>query len=144
MLLGLARLLLSRVLQQLVKLARELGRRARVTDEPVVDGARACLDAAQLILVEPRNALSKQYQKLFDMDNVKLKFTEGSLQMIAKEALERKAGARGLRSILEEVMLDVMYDLPSKTNVKECIISEDVVQRKQEPMLVYESEKEWA
>ena len=101
-------------------------------------------EALVRILVEPRNALSKQYQKLFDMDNVKLKFTEGSLQMIAKEALERKAGARGLRSILEEVMLDVMYDLPSKTNVKECIISEDVVQRKQEPMLVYESEKEWA
>ena len=101
-------------------------------------------EALVRILVEPRNALSKQYQKLFDMDNVKLKFTEGSLQMIAKEALQRKAGARGLRSILEEVMLDVMYDLPSKTNVKECIISEDVVQRKQEPMLVYESEKEWA
>ena len=104
------------------------------------------LDAESLmrILIEPRNALSKQYQKLFEMDGVKLKFTDGSLKLIAEEALERKAGARGLRSILEEIMLDVMYDLPSKANVKECIISEDVVERKQDPILVYENEAEWA
>jgi ATP-dependent Clp protease ATP-binding subunit ClpX len=101
-------------------------------------------DTLLTILVKPRNALIKQYQKLFDMDNVKLKFTDGSLRLIAREALERKAGARGLRSILEEIMLDVMYDLPSRTNVKECVISEDVVLRKQEPMLVYENEAEWA
>ncbi|MEQ1566999.1 MAG: ATP-dependent Clp protease ATP-binding subunit ClpX, partial [Myxococcota bacterium] len=90
------------------------------------------------ILVRPRNALSKQYQKLFEMDGVQLKFTEGSLNLIAREALKRKAGARGLRGILEEIMLDAMYDLPSKTNVKECIISEDVVERKRPPILVYE------
>ncbi len=97
-----------------------------------------------LILTRPRNALIKQYQKLFEMENVKLKFTDGSLQLIAREALARKAGARGLRAILEEIMLDVMYDLPSKTNVKECIISEEVVERKRGPILVYESEAEWA
>ena len=100
-------------------------------------------EALMRILIEPRNALSKQYQKLFEMDGVKLKFTEGSLEQIAQLALERKAGARGLRSILEEIMLDAMYDLPSKNNVKECIISEDVVLRKQDPILVYESEAEW-
>jgi len=100
-------------------------------------------EALTRILVEPRNALTKQYQKLFEMDGVKLKFTEGSLSQIALLALERKAGARGLRSILEEIMLDAMYDLPSKNNVKECIISEDVVLRKQDPILVYENEAEW-
>jgi ATP-dependent Clp protease ATP-binding subunit ClpX len=95
------------------------------------------------ILVRPRNALTKQYQKLFEMDNVKLSFTEGSLQLIAKQAMDRKAGARGLRGILEELMLSAMYDLPSRTNVKECLISEDVVLHKQEPILVYENEAEW-
>jgi ATP-dependent Clp protease ATP-binding subunit ClpX len=105
------------------------------------------LDEAALtdILIRPKNALIKQYQKLFEMENVKLKFTDGSLKLIAKEALDRKAGARGLRAILEDIMLDVMYDLPSKTNVKECIISEEVVLRKRDPILVYENEKaEWA
>ncbi|MEQ1504282.1 MAG: ATP-dependent Clp protease ATP-binding subunit ClpX [Myxococcota bacterium] len=104
------------------------------------------LDEAALIdiLVRPRNALTKQYQKLFEMDGVQLKFTDASLNLIAREALKRKAGARGLRGILEEIMLDAMYDLPSKTNVKECIISEDVVERKRPPILVYENEAEWA
>jgi ATP-dependent Clp protease ATP-binding subunit ClpX len=101
------------------------------------------VEALVAILTRPKNALTKQYQRLFDMDGVKLKFTESSLQRIAEEALERKTGARGLRSILEDIMLDVMYDLPSKANVKECIISEDVVRRTQEPILVYESEADW-
>jgi ATP-dependent Clp protease ATP-binding subunit ClpX len=96
------------------------------------------------ILTKPRNALVKQYQKLFEMESVKLKFTEGALQLIAREALKRKTGARGLRAILEEIMLDVMYELPSRDNVKECIISEEVVDRQQEPILVYESEEKWA
>jgi len=96
------------------------------------------------ILVRPRNALTKQYQKLFEMDGVQLKFTEASLYEIAKLALERKAGARGLRGILEEIMLDVMYDLPNKSNVKEVIVNEDVVLQKREPILVYENEAEWA
>lgn len=101
-------------------------------------------EALMDILTRPKNALVKQYQKLFEMDSVKLKFTDGALKLIAHEALARKAGARGLRSILEEIMLNAMYDLPSKTNVKECIISEEVVQRKQDPILVYENEAEWA
>jgi ATP-dependent Clp protease ATP-binding subunit ClpX len=103
------------------------------------------LDEATLIdiLTAPKNALVKQYQRLFEMENVKLKFTDDSLTLIAKEALKRNAGARGLRGILEEIMLDVMYDLPSKSNVKECIVSEDVVLRKRPPILVYESESEW-
>ncbi|MCB9682012.1 MAG: ATP-dependent Clp protease ATP-binding subunit ClpX [Alphaproteobacteria bacterium] len=96
------------------------------------------------ILTQPRNALVKQYQKLFDMDGVKLKFTDGALREVARLALERKTGARGLRGILEDIMLDVMYDLPSRDNVKECHISEDVVRRKQEPILVYENDDaEW-
>ncbi len=104
------------------------------------------LDEAALIdiLVRPKNALIKQYQKLFEMEKVKLKFTDGSLKLVAQEALTRKAGARGLRAILEEIMLDVMYDLPSKTDVKECIVSEEVVQRKRDPILVYENGSEWS
>ncbi len=100
-------------------------------------------DALVQILTEPRNALTKQYQKLFEMDGVQLKFTDGSLRLIAREALERKAGARGLRGILEEIMLDAMYDLPSKSNVRECIISEEVVEGNQPAILVYENEAGW-
>ena len=101
-------------------------------------------DALVAILTKPRNALIKQYQKLFEMENVQLKFTEGALSAIANEAIKRKTGARGLRAILEECMLDVMYDLPSRDNIKECIISEEVVTRQQEPILVYENQAEWA
>jgi ATP-dependent Clp protease ATP-binding subunit ClpX len=96
------------------------------------------------ILTEPKNALVKQYQKLFEMENVLLKFTEGALKAISVEAIQRDTGARGLRAILEEIMLDVMYDLPGRDNVKECIISEEVVERKKDPILVYENEAEWA
>ena len=104
------------------------------------------LDVAALIaiLTRPRNALIKQYQKLFEMENVQLKFTEGALTAIAQEAIVRETGARGLRAILEECMLDVMYDLPSRDNIKECIISEEVVTRQQEPILVYENKTDWA
>jgi ATP-dependent Clp protease ATP-binding subunit ClpX len=101
-------------------------------------------DALVRILTEPKNALIKQYQKLFEMENVQLKFTEGALATIAVEAIQRDTGARGLRAILEEIMLDVMYDLPGRDNVKECIISEEVVLRKKDPILVYENEVEWA
>ena len=101
-------------------------------------------EALVRILVEPRNALVKQYQKLFEMEEVELKFTDGSLGAIAREAIERKTGARGLRAIMEEIMLDVMYDLPSKQNIKECIISEETVTGKKPPMLVYETEEQWA
>lgn len=104
------------------------------------------LDEAALVdvLVRPRNALIKQYQKLFEYENVKLKFTESSLLAIAREALRRKSGARGLRAILEEIMQDVMFDIPSKANVKECIVSEETVTQRKPPLLVYENEAEWA
>ena len=89
------------------------------------------------ILKKPKNALVKQYQKLFDFENVKLRFTEGALMAIAKEAVKRKSGARGLRAILENIMLDVMYEIPSQPNVSECIISEEVVLRRESPILLY-------
>jgi len=98
------------------------------------------LDESSLvqILTEPKNALVKQYKKLFDMEKVELKFTDGALLAIAKEALKRKTGARGLRSILENAMLDVMYDIPSQDRVKEVVISEDVIYNQAQPIVVYE------
>ena len=96
-------------------------------------------EAMVQILKEPKNALVKQYQKLFDMEHVRLKFTDGSLVAIAREALKRKTGARGLRSILEIAMLDIMYDIPSQTMVKEVVISEDVIYNRERPIVVYES-----
>ncbi len=91
------------------------------------------------ILVEPKNALVKQYAKMFEMEGVKLTFTEGALKLIAKEAIERGLGARGLRAIMEEIMLDIMYELPTLApQVKECIINEEVVKRRKEPILVYQ------
>jgi ATP-dependent Clp protease ATP-binding subunit ClpX len=96
------------------------------------------------ILTTPKNALIKQYQKLFEYEGVKLKFTEGSITAIAREAINRKAGARGLRAILEKLMLDVMYEVPSTNNVQECVISEEVVDKTKQPMLVYQNEAELA
>ncbi|NOT58339.1 MAG: ATP-dependent Clp protease ATP-binding subunit ClpX [Deltaproteobacteria bacterium] len=90
------------------------------------------------ILREPKNALVRQYQKLFDMENVHLRFTEGALSAIAREALKRKSGARGLRAIMENIMLDVMYDIPSQPNIKEVLISEEVVSRKAQPIVLYQ------
>ena len=96
------------------------------------------------ILKKPKNALVKQYQKLFDFENVRLRFTEGALMSIAKEALKRKSGARGLRAILENIMLDVMYEIPSQSNVSECIISEEVVLKRESPILLYVKEMDVA
>ncbi|HHD11427.1 MAG TPA: ATP-dependent Clp protease ATP-binding subunit ClpX [Deltaproteobacteria bacterium] len=96
------------------------------------------------ILTEPRNALVKQYQKLFELEGVKLKFTDSALSSLAREAMKRKTGARGLRSILESVMLDTMYELPSLSNVKECIINEDVITGKGKPILIYEKHQKEA
>jgi ATP-dependent Clp protease ATP-binding subunit ClpX len=111
---------------------------------PVMASLRELDEEALIaILTKPKNALIKQYQLLFEMENVKLKFTEGALVAIAQEAVKRKTGARGLRAILEECMLDVMYELPDKSNIKECIVSEEVVLRNKEPMLVYENEVDW-
>ena len=90
------------------------------------------------ILVEPKNALTKQYQKLFELDGVHLSFTPNALKAIAHKAIERKTGARGLRNVMEQVMLDIMYRLPSLPGVKECIINSAVVQKAQEPVILYE------
>jgi ATP-dependent Clp protease ATP-binding subunit ClpX len=96
------------------------------------------------ILKKPRNAISKQYKKLFELENVKLTFTEGAFRGIAKDAIKKKTGARGLRSIMEKVMLDVMYELPSISNVKECVVSEEVILNQEKPILIYEEEAEIA
>ena len=95
-------------------------------------------DALVRILTEPKNALVKQYQKFFEFEGVQLKFTDEALRAVARIAQKRKTGARGLKAVLEGVMLDVMYDLPSQADVKECIISEEVVQGLEPPLLIYE------
>src|SRR3989338_694916 len=97
-------------------------------------------DALVKILTEPKNALAKQYQKFFEFERVKLRFTESALRTIAREATKRKSGARGLRAILEEIMLDTMYELPSQIGIKECIISEEVVTKREQPLIVYEKQ----
>jgi ATP-dependent Clp protease ATP-binding subunit ClpX len=104
------------------------------------------LDEAALvqILTRPKNALVRQYQRLFDFENVKLEFTEDALRSIARQAIERKAGARGLRSILEHIMLDVMYEIPSQSNIKKCIISDDVVNGRIPPEIVQGKKAELA
>jgi len=104
------------------------------------------LDEAALIkiLTEPKNALMKQYQKLLSFDNVRLKFTEGALSAIAKKAIKRKTGARGLRSILEEIMLDVMYEIPSRKGIKDCLITEDSIAKREKPILIFEKKAESA
>lgn len=90
------------------------------------------------ILKEPRNALVKQYQKLFELEKVNLKFSDGALVAIAREALKRKTGARGLRSVLENSMLDVMYDIPSQDRVKEVVINDDVILKQARPIVLYD------
>ena len=88
------------------------------------------------ILTEPKNAIVKQYQRIFEYENVSLKFTEDALTAIAEKALARKIGARGLRVILEDLMLDIMYQLPSLTNITDCVISREVVDNKVDPLTV--------
>jgi len=96
------------------------------------------------ILTEPKNALVKQYQRLFEFSDVTLRFTDGALEAVAKEALARKSGARGLRAILENAMLNIMYETPSRDDVAECIINEDVIDRGTDPLLVFKQEAESA
>jgi len=93
-------------------------------------------EALVRILTEPKNALVKQYQKLFEMDGVELEFEREALITVAKEAIKRDTGARGLKAILEDIMLDVMYELPSRNDVAKCIITEDVIKKKKEPILI--------
>ena len=96
------------------------------------------------IMIEPKNALIKQYQKLFAMEDVTLRFTEGSMKAVAREAMKRNSGARGLRSILENIMLDIMYEIPSQPDIRECVISEEVVTNMETPLLLYEGSLESA
>jgi ATP-dependent Clp protease ATP-binding subunit ClpX len=94
------------------------------------------------ILTEPRNALTKQYEKLLSFEKVKLKFTEGALGAVARKAFTQKTGARGLGAILEEVMLDVMYDAPSQKQIKEVFITEDAILGKHPPIRIFEQDKD--
>ena len=96
------------------------------------------------ILKEPKNALIKQFEKLFEIEGVNLRFTDSALSAVASESLKRKSGARGLRAILETCLLDIMYELPSIENVKECVIGEEVVLNREDPILLYEQEKKQA
>jgi len=86
------------------------------------------------ILTQPRNAITRQYQKLFDYENVKLRFTDDALEAIAEQALARKIGARGLRMIIEDLMLDLMYNLPGQKKIRECVITREVVMSKEKPI----------
>lgn len=92
------------------------------------------------ILIEPKNALVKQYQKILEMDGVELIFEDEALKAIAEKAIKRKTGARGLRTIIEEIMLDVMYEVPSQNKIKKCIIDREVVENKKPPVLIYKEE----
>ncbi|MBU0986086.1 MAG: ATP-dependent Clp protease ATP-binding subunit ClpX [Proteobacteria bacterium] len=104
------------------------------------------LNVASLIriLQEPKNALVKQFKKLMEIEGVNLRFTDSALSAIANEALKRKSGARGLRAILETCMIDIMYEIPSMENIKECVIGEDVVLKKEDPILLFEQTKKQA
>jgi ATP-dependent Clp protease ATP-binding subunit ClpX len=93
------------------------------------------------ILTEPKNALLKQYEKLLAFEKVKLKFTENAIAGVARKAYKQKTGARGLRSIIEEVMLDVMYEIPSQREIRECVVTEDVIEGKTTPLLIKDHEK---
>ncbi|WP_257462693.1 ATP-dependent Clp protease ATP-binding subunit ClpX [Archangium lipolyticum] len=105
---------------------------------PIVTALEELDEAALVnILSQPKNALTKQYKKLFELDGISLKFTDGALKAIASEAIRRKAGARGLRSILESAMLDVMYELPSRKTAREVVISEEVILKKSEPVVLH-------
>lgn len=98
-------------------------------------------EALVRILTEPKNALVKQYQKIFELDGVELEFKPESLQAVAQEAIKRETGARGLRAILEEILLNVMYELPSRKDITKCVITKEVVVNKEEPLLLTETRK---
>jgi len=96
------------------------------------------------ILREPRNSLLRQYQKFFDFEQVTLTFTEDAVAAVAEEAARRGTGARGLRAILEDIMLDIMYELPSQSGISECIINRDVVSERKHPIVLYKKKAESA
>ena len=93
------------------------------------------------ILTEPKNALIKQYQKLFSLEQVVLSFDRAAIRSVAEEAMENRSGARGLRGILETAMLDIMYEVPFKENIKKCRITADVIKNKKSPKLTYQAKK---
>ena len=101
-------------------------------------------EALVKVLTEPKNALIKQYNRLFMMDGVELTFTESALQAVARSAIDRKTGARGLRAILESAMLDIMYDIPSQPGILEVVVNEEVITRHEKPLVVYQEEKKEA
>lgn len=108
---------------------------------PIVTTLRELsLEALVRILTEPKNALTKQYKKLFELEDVELKFTDEVLMAVAEAAIKRKSGARGLRAVLESVMLEIMYDIPSVPEIRECIINEEVLTKGEPPLLVYENQ----
>ena len=92
------------------------------------------------VLNEPKNALVKQYQKLFALDNVSLRFTQDALKAVACMAIKRKTGARGLRNVMEQAMMDIMYSLPSRKNVRECVINASVIEKGKEPLYIYDTD----
>jgi ATP-dependent Clp protease ATP-binding subunit ClpX len=104
------------------------------------------LDEAALIRIlrEPKNAIIKQYQKYFELERVRLKFTDDAVAAVAREAMKRGTGARGLRAVLEEVMLEVMYELPSISGLKECLITREVILSKDRPILISEQKEQSA
>ena len=112
---------------------------------PVVAGLHE-LDVAALIRIlrEPKNALLKQYQKFFEFEGVKLTFTDDAILAVAEEAVRRDTGARGLRSILEDIMLDIMYEIPSETGITECLVTREVVVERRRPILLYKKKAESA
>jgi len=97
-------------------------------------------EALVSILTSPKNALVKQYQKMFEMDNIRLSFTDDALVEIARQAINRKTGARGLRAIMEDILQEVRFELPSHKDVRECVINLEVVRDGKEPLLVYENQ----
>jgi ATP-dependent Clp protease ATP-binding subunit ClpX len=101
-------------------------------------------EAMVRILTEPKNAIVRQYQKLFQIQGVDLKFTDGAIKAVARESLKRKSGARGLRSILEKAMLDIMFEIPSMKDVRECVVSEEVILNNESPILLFENQAESA
>ena len=102
------------------------------------------IEALVKILSEPKNALIKQYARLFDLEDVSLTFTDDALQAIAKRAIERKTGARGLRSIVEGLLLDTMFDIPTEVGIAEVVVDRDVVEGRKEPIRVLKSKEEAA
>ncbi len=92
------------------------------------------------VLTEPKNALVKQYQKLFSLDDVTLRFTQDALKAVARQAVKRKTGARGLRNVMEQAMLEIMYDLPERRNVRECVVNAAVIEKGKEPLYIYDAD----